>query len=297
MPLSPKLQFRLNRYRNRMRYWKASAEDAGQAVFTEHKMCPACRALVDRKARQCEFCGQPLKVIGTGPVARLLSRVVPTDVSATAWLLLFNLMMFAVELSLSHGLSPTNAVTLRLGDSIPWPYMVLTGQYWRLCTAIFLHGGLLHIFFNMWVLFDVGPIVEQLFGEPKFVSGFVLTGVCGYLLSSRLGHVSLGASGAIFGLLGMLFAYGLRRGSTASQMMRSQFGRWIVYMLIFSLLPGIDMAAHIGGLVSGVAFGYLIGDMPPVTEPAIRFWRAIELIAVLAVAASFVLMIRAPQLQ
>jgi hypothetical protein len=94
-------------------------------------------------------------------------------------------------------------VSYRLGASLPL-FGFLGGpgdltQPWRLVTAIFLHGGLLHIGFNMWVLMDIGPMVEELYGSARYLFLYVATGVCGYLLSSSVGHFSVGASRAARG--------------------------------------------------------------------------------------------------
>jgi rhomboid protease GluP len=287
------LRFRLNRYQRQWRQWREGLRQDANDVFVQQKMCPACRALVDRKTRQCPFCGEKLRVIGTGPLARLFSRVMPADVSYSACVLLVTLVMYAIEAILSgnNWFSPNLGLT-RLGVSLPLPYMRYTGEYWRWVTAIFLHAGLLHIGFNMFALFDLGPLVESLYGPAKFITAYFVTGACGFALSSAAGHLSLGASGALFGLLGMMASYAMHRRDAAAQQMRSQIFRWIFYALIWSLLPGIDMFAHVGGLISGFVFGRLAGDDPPFSETAIRFWQVIQTLVILVAVGCFVLMAR-----
>jgi rhomboid protease GluP len=226
----------------------------------------------------------------------MLSRVVPTDIPITGFLLLANFILFALEYLMSgNSLTFSNEATIRLGASLPLPYEIQLHQYWRWCTACFLHGGILHIGFNMWALFDIGPLVEQLYGRAKFLTVYIFTGVVGYIVSSALGHFSLGASGAIFGLLGIMVSYGVRRRDATSRNIRSQALKWAIYALVMSaLLPGVDNTAHLGGFFSGMLFGYIVSDEPPLTEGQIRFWSVVQVLVVAFVFGCFFLMARTP---
>lgn len=299
--LTPKMRFRLNRWRNQWEAWTASLRQTSQAVLTEQKMCPACRALIDRDQRRCPYCGERTRVFGSGPAGKLLSRVVPTGVPVTGILLLVNFVMFILEYQLS-GYSiltfrgPSNAAALRLGVNIPLTYIVGTHQYWRWVTAMFLHGGLLHIGFNMWALYDLGPLIESFYGRSKFLLLYLITGVFGFFVSSTMGRVSLGASGALFGLIGVLIAYGYRhRHTIAGRQLKSLAVRWAVYALALAfIIPGVDNTAHIGGLLAGIVFGYVIPDEPPLTESSILFWQVAQWLTVAVYVACFVLMARTP---
>lgn len=301
MPLSPKMRFRLNRLQNRWETWRASLRQTRQAVTAEQKMCPSCRALVQRGQSACPYCGQRLKVFAASPVGKLASRAMPT-IPVTGWLILANFVMFVMEYAIS-GTSPfanlmagpSPRATLRLGMSVPLFQVVATHQYWRWITACFLHGGLLHIGFNMWALYDIGPMVESFYGGAKFFTFYMLAGIGGYILSGFFGNYSLGASGAIVGLLGIMLAYGIRRSHTAAgRQLRAVAGRWAVYILIFSFLPGVDIYAHVGGFITGFILGMMVGDDPPLTESQIRAWRLIQTIMLAVVAISFFLMARPP---
>ncbi len=303
MPLPPKWQFKLNRLRNRWEAWKGDLRQSEQSLGAETKMCPSCRALVPRGKAACPYCGQRLKVFGTGPTGKLLQRAMPGTVPVTAILVLMNFVMFIVEYAvagqgiLTHLMSgPSQGATLRLGESIPLGYVIATHQYWRFVTACFLHGGLLHIGFNMWALYDIGQIVESFYGGAKFLFFYITTGIFGYLVSSYVGYFSLGASGAIFGILGVMIAYGVRRSHTAmGRQLRSVAMRWAVYALIIAfVIPGVDNAAHLGGLASGFVLGMLVGDDPPLTEAQMSRWRMIQLAVILVVAVSFWLMATSP---
>ena len=296
--LSPKMRFRLNRYLNRWQAWKAQWRQTEQSVGAEQKMCPSCRALVPRGKANCPYCGQRLKVFAASPAGKLASRAMPA-IPVTGWLILGNFVMFVLEYAIS-GTSifsnlmagPSPAATLRLGESLPLPYIVAGHAYWRWVTACFLHGGLLHIGFNMWALYDIGPLVESFYGASKYLTFYLLTGIFGYAVSSYWGFVSLGASGAIFGILGVMIAYGVRRSHTsAGRQLRSVATRWAIYALILAfVIPGVDNAAHLGGLASGFVLGMLVADDPPLTEGDVRIWSAVMWIMIAVLAASFYFM-------
>jgi rhomboid protease GluP len=156
---------------------------------------------------------------------------------------------------------------------------------------MFLHGGLLHIGMNMWCLVDLGPQVESLFSTTKFTVLYLVTGVVGFLLSllwSPYG-ISVGASGAILGLIGILIGASFHHGHLGKEY-RSQLWKWVMYIAIIGLFFHIDNAAHFGGLVSGLALGYFIPEGEPTTRPGENLWNALAVLSVVAIGASFVLM-------
>ena len=301
MGLSPKIRFRLNRLQHRWEAWKAGMRRTEQAVTAEQKMCPSCRALVQRGKANCPYCGQRLQVFAASPVGKLARRATPS-IPVTGWLILGNLILFVLEYKVSGTslftnlmASPSPRATLRLGESLPLGYVVATHQYWRWVTACFLHGGLLHIGFNMWALYDIGPLVESFFGGAKYLTLYLVTGICGYIVSGFFGYTSLGASGAILGLLGAMLAYGIRRSHTAAgRQLRNVASRWAIYILIFSFLPGVDIFAHIGGFCSGFVLAMLIGDDPPLTEAQVRTWNLVAGVMIAILVVSFYLMATVP---
>lgn len=181
-------------------------------------------------------------------------------------------------------------ILLRLGESLPLGYNL--AQPWRFVMAVFLHASLLHIVFNMWVLMDIGPHVEELYGSGRYFFIYVVTGICGYLVSSGIGgHPSVGASGALLGLIGVLLATTIGRRGALNQMLRSQLIRWLIYLAIWGLLfPGVDNYAHAGGLVSGFILGKLMEDRPPATPEARKLAYALGWLTAAVVIASFVMM-------
>jgi rhomboid protease GluP len=179
-------------------------------------------------------------------------------------------------------------VLLRLGAK---SHYILVGQWWRLVTAIFLHAGLLHIGFNLWCLFDLGPEVESLFSTTKFVVFFLVSGVAGYLLSlwwSPFG-MSVGASGSILGLIGVLIGASFHHGHLGKEY-RGQLLRWVLYIVIFGLFFAVDNAAHMGGLAAGVLLGYLVPEGEAETRADQNLWNILAVLSIVVIAGSFALM-------
>jgi membrane associated rhomboid family serine protease len=226
--------------------------------------------------------------------------IIPTPTSATSILAAAIVLMFVVEWFLtqraggpgqSGGLfgGIRGMVMLRLGAKFgPFIY---AGQWWRLVTAMFLHAGLLHIGLNLWVLFDIAPEVESLFGTSKFIVLYLVTGILGYIVSVMWSPMvlSIGASGAIMGLIGILIGATFHHGHMGKEY-RSMLWRWVIYIAIFGLFFNVDNAAHFGGLIAGIVFGYFIPEGVPETRPAENFWNALAVLSVIIMAGSFALM-------
>ena len=157
-------------------------------------------------------------------------------------------------------LSPSMKSSWLLGmTGYHWAFV--EGRWWTLITAIYLHGGLLHIFFNMMWVRQLGPVVEELFGPYRLFVIFTVAGVVGFIASTMMGSsLTLGASGSIFGLLAAAIVYGRRVGS---DMFTRQYLQWAGMVFIFGLImPGIDNWAHGGGFVGGYATAWLFSRTP-----------------------------------
>jgi len=143
------------------------------------------------------------------------------------------------------------------------------GHWWTLITAIYLHGNLLHIFFNMMWVRQLGPVVEELFGPFRLFIIFTVAGACGFLLSAFMGHaLTLGASGSIFGLLAAAIEFGRRSGSS---MFTRQFLQWAVILFVFGFIfPGVDNWAHAGGFAGGYGMAFLFGQQQGVRILGVR---------------------------
>jgi membrane associated rhomboid family serine protease len=142
---------------------------------------------------------------------------------------------------------------------------VAAGDWWRLLTPMFLHANLFHIGLNMFALYLYGPGLERVFGTARFVGLFLASGFLGTAVSLFIHPrgLSVGASGAVFGILGAwgLYFYRRRTDPRADQMMRGIFGLIAINLLIgFSFRGVIDVWAHIGGLVGGAVFAFAADD-------------------------------------
>jgi rhomboid protease GluP len=140
---------------------------------------------------------------------------------------------------------------------------ILSGEAWRLITPLFLHAGLWHLFINMYSLYALGPAVERLFGWRRMLTVYLLSGAVGVETSLAFNTAnSLGASGAIFGLLGALGAFLYIHRASLGRSGEIHLRQIVIVALInlaLGLMPGIDNWAHLGGLASGVGMTFLIG--------------------------------------
>jgi len=175
------------------------------------------------------------------------------------------------------------------------PAVFQGGEWWRLVTSMFLHGGLLHLALNMWGLRVLGPFVESVLGGTAFLILYFVSGAGASLVSIAMNYErpSLGASGAIFALLGAHVAFFLRhRREMPGELFRGQMrsvGLLIAMNIAFGLsIPQVDNAAHVGGLLMGFAGGFLL-DRPLLQEPRMtaRRWLGAAAFAALLAALSF----------
>jgi rhomboid protease GluP len=300
MDLPPKWWFKVQRLRQSLLGAWGKKEESFDAP---HRMCPNCRALVERGASSCPFCGASLRAPRSRRTSSTPGRVmgvIPIPTTATAAICAINIAIYAVMWYMTQNIASANLtsapglggidgnVIIRMGAKCP---LIFAGQWWRLVTANFLHLGLLHIGFNLVCLIDLGPMVESLFTTPKFIVMYLVTGVCGFLLSlwySPFG-VSAGASAAILGLIGIMIGVSFHHGSLGKDL-RSQLWKWLIYIFIFGLFFSIDNAAHVGGLLSGLALGYLVTEGEPLSRASESLWNSLAVVSVLIIAGSFALM-------
>jgi len=302
LALSPQMRWKYDQFRKKMGGIFGSESDQPRP-----QLCPACRTLVGAGAKRCHQCGANM-TFSMAAASRSLGRWMPATSPATYAILTISCLMFVVSLLATMrqgglqapggGLfgifnfgSIDGRVLLRLGESLPLPYNLM--QPWRFVMAIFLHGSILHIVFNMWVLMDIGPQIEELYGSARYLFIYIVAGIGGYLVSSTFGGIpSVGGSGAIVGLIGVLLATTIGRRGAGMQMLRGQLVRWLIYIGIWGLVfPGIDNWAHGGGLVTGFILGKILTDRPPATPEERKVAYALGWAAALVVVASFAMMI------
>lgn len=138
---------------------------------------------------------------------------------------------------------------------------VVNGEYYRLITGIFMHGGILHLLFNMYALYIIGMQLESFVGKAKYLTIYLLSGLAGSMLSIFFSSgYSVGASGAIFGLMGALLYFGYHYRAYLGTTLKSQIIPLIVLNLLLGFtMSGIDNWAHIGGLIGGVLATMAVG--------------------------------------
>ncbi len=232
-------------------------------------VCPSCGSLVGVRDDKCYICGRANPSLwGFAPVLRRLGAdlgFVPLVVGASVVLYALTLLASGQGLRVMGGgmsiLAPSGESLFLFGSSGAVP-VFLYGRWWTVLSATWLHGGLLHILFNMMWVRDIGPSTADIVGPGRTVIIYVVSGVCGFLFSSVAGwyvplpflggaSYTVGASASIFGLLGALVHYGRKSGSS---LIHGQAKQWALIMFIYGLImPGIDNYAHAGGFLGGYA--------------------------------------------
>jgi rhomboid protease GluP len=178
-----------------------------------------------------------------------------------------NVLYFAVSLLLtvisggSGGfLSPGQRSLLLLGATGTYPIDHF-GRYWTLISASYLHGGILHIIFNLMALKQIAPMVSSEYGTSRMFSIYTAGGVVGYIVSYLAGvPFTIGASAAVCSLIGAMLFYGKNRGGAYGNSVYREVSGWVISLFIFGLIfPGINNWAHGGGILGGIVAGALLG--------------------------------------
>lgn len=178
-----------------------------------------------------------------------------------------NVIMFTLMILhgtfLGHGMSVVLSPDVRLlraWGAQYWPFVFQLGDVWRCISYAYMHGGIIHLGFNMMVLYQIGPLIESEIGWKRFFVIYSATGIAATLAGLAI-HPQItvvGASGALFGIFGFAVSYFHRVGGSLGIQRRNFLFQWIVIALVFGFVVGADNAAHIGGLLSGAVFGWLI---------------------------------------
>ena len=244
-------------------------------------MCPHCRAFITTEDRVCPYCHEKVgaRAADLREPGTILGGFIPHARYTTIIILLINFGMYAATLALTPSVGESGALQILGAKYGPW---IWGGQWWRLVTAGFLHGGLMHILMNSWVLFDLGAQVEEVYGTNRMIVFYFLSTVGGFFASTLWSprSLSVGASAGIFGLIGAMIALGVRHRSALGDHIRGLYTRWAIYGLLFGFLPffQIDNAAHIGGLAAGFGTAYIAG-LPRISGGTTEaLWRVISFV-------------------
>ena len=292
-----RLRWRWNQRQRLIGEQGARAEQMWRSAKAPHKMCPHCRALVPRSARRCTECGESLRGVSAPGLGRVLSNLMPGISGATSLLVLVNGLIFLLMLMVPApvgtesvqgfqrllGLDPNTLLRFGAGyGRLTFGY----GEWWRLITPIFLHGGLLHIAMNTYALLQLGPLTEHVYGRDRFVVVYLLSGMTGFFASQIFGSFTVGASASLSGLIGLLLVYAYRHhgGTTFKQVMLQNA---ILLLIVSFAFPVVDWRAHLGGLAGGALFGLAVRPGDARSRGADRAWSVAALGCLLLVLVAF----------
>jgi len=263
------------------------------------RMCPHCRAFITDRDKVCPYCNEAVgpRYAERARTADIIGGFIPHARFNTMLILLINAglfvatAIFSMKQGLGSGMEGFNGrVLYAFGAKIG--LQDLDGQWWRLVTAGFLHGGLLHILMNSWVIFDLGAQVESVYGAARMWVIYFLATVVGFYASAVFSPgLSVGASAGLCGLIGAMIALGARHRNPVGAHIRRRYITWAVYLLIFGLIPGfhIDNYAHFGGMAAGFVIAY-VAETPRAAGPAEKMWQAASWFCIILTVVSFLKM-------
>jgi rhomboid protease GluP len=262
-------------------------------------ICTSCGVLVGVNDDTCYNCGRRNPGLwGYAPALRRLGQdlgFVPLVMGGTISLYVLSLLLSGT--SIQGFLSPSTQVLFLLGASGALPVFEY-GRWWTVLTAGWLHAGVLHVLFNVMWIRQLAPAVADLYGAGRMVIIYTVAGVAGFAVSSLLGiylpgvpliggaAFSVGASAPIFGLLGALFYYGRRTGSSHARDAGLQYALFLgVFGLIF---PGVDNWAHAGGFAGGFLASLVLDPLARERTDHLVIALACLGLTVVALVASFI---------
>ena len=299
---------------------KALSEErvSDTAYVGRPSVCRNCGALVGAGESNCGQCGAPVpgaviaarRPLRDAEALRFARAIISRPATFTFIFLTANIFVFLL-MQLSGG-SENPATLMAFGAK--FNSLINAGEWWRFVTPVFIHIGVVHLLVNMYGLFMLGPYVEKLYGSAKFVVFWILTGIAGVVASylavrpdmqgSPLGRFffktldgpAAGASGALFGLVGVLFVFGIKFRHELPDGFKRAFGTGLLPTIAINLFIGyigrgfIDNAAHMGGLVAGAVLALFVSYKRPGERGGIAiFWHVLQIAALALVIISFVM--------
>lgn len=232
-------------------------------------LCPNCRKLISKDESRCPYCGiarpgsrlkNNIWTRGFNDPDRIIKIILYLNIGLYVISLLLNPMLPRFTFNPMAFLSPENKSLLLLGATGTIPIDALN-RWWTLISANYLHGNILHIFFNMFAFKQIAPLVVQEYGVYRMFVLYTLGGAIGFFVSYLAGVAfTIGASAALTSLIGATLYFGKSRGGTYGQAIYRQIGAWTIGIFIFGfIVPGINNWGHGGGIAAGVILGFLLG--------------------------------------
>ena len=279
-----RLNWKLQRIQRQLEEQLDTFLNLWRGAQTKTRMCPSCRALVDTEERYCPHCQERLGH-RVGGIGKFLQNLVPNFAPVSYVLLTLNFLLFVIVFASQRESTGQDLRAFLMGGSIrsivQWggdvALLVSQGQWWRLISAMFIHIGVIHLLFNSYALIFIGPLLEELLGRERFLVIYVGTGVLGFVVSNAYYHpvhVTAGASGAIFGLIGAGIILS-RKWAAWGSMLKDQLFHWAIYGLGYGLLIGANNAAHFGGFLSGMGIACLLRNPALSTSREESLWRVL----------------------
>lgn len=285
-----KWQWRIMRWQQGWSDRRESLRQQGGHVAYRHKFC-SCGALMARDERTCPHCGKRAPSWRAQVVQRAVGLVVPSALAVSTTLVIINSMLFMLVVALegtSALLLPSVNVLRDLGGFVPSQF--LAGRFPTMITYGYLHLGLIHFAFNMLVLSQVGPMLEQEIGKARFLTLFTMSLIGGAMarlvFSGPAPILLVGASGGLFGFIGFGVSYAHTAGGRGGEELRAFFVRWAIYGFLFGVLVGADTVAHLGGFLVGLLGGYGVGNERD-RDALNSLWNTGATLCALATIASF----------
>jgi rhomboid protease GluP len=232
-------------------------------------LCPNCRKLISSSESKCPFCGirRPGSWFKNNAWTRgfrnpnqMINAIIAINAGMYILSILFNPSAAGFSPNPLTFLSPAGSSLELLGATGLVPIQDYH-RYWTLISANYLHGGILHIFFNMVALRQLASIVSREYGFYRMFTIYTLGGVFGYWISYLFGVFwTIGASASVCGLVGAILYYGKSRGGVYGRALYKQISMWVVFLFIFGfVVPGINNWGHGGGIIAGIGLGFLLG--------------------------------------
>ncbi len=306
-----RIRWKLRAWQDRQKGRGRTVVGKAQAVRREHKTCPVCNGINAAGDKTCAHCGARLRTRGGEMLARFFRQfgmglgfetllaaafigvyiaVVSGGADSSLWGLDTNDLVKAG--GNFHSVEPGLA-----WDRYPWFFRpTVHQQYWRLWTYAFLHGGLMHLGFNVWALLYIAPKAREIYGSNKALVVYVVSGIVAgaaslaWAVLMGKSMVGIGASGAVCGFIGLMLVWGHTDGTMSGIRMRNSMARWVLYIVVFGIFWGmggggaVDHTAHFGGLLTGGLLALLIS--PNMRRGDGTAWRVAGLVAGLLCAAA-----------
>ncbi len=282
------LQWRVLRFKENIFIFKNNLTGRLSSAPVRNRTC-RCGAIITPKDKICPRCKSKISPYFIELIKQLSGLDRAHVASATALFLFLSIADFIFILSGGNSstlISPDYNI-LFLGGAQITPF---NGDWWRLFTAVFVHIGLAHLGFNIIALLKLGPVLEEILGFTRFFSVFLLSGLAGSVATMLFipNCISAGASGALFGLIGMGITYFHR---TRQIRIRQFFVRWAVYGFIFGMFTGSNNMAHGAGAITGLILGMLIEERQQRRKIDNTMWLLLSVFLGILLTGSIVLLV------